>query len=107
MPKKPIPDKQVIETFTKRRMIVNVLIYVALFCFAFIFTSRFIQNVSLTGLGNATEVGLAMGIFTGALIGIIIYWRCPNCRKFIGIKPKPKACPHCGAKFTEEKNNRT
>lgn len=106
MPKKPIPEKQVIETFLKRRMIVNILIYLALFCFAFIFTSRFIQGVSLTGLGNDVEVGIAMGILTGALIGALVYWRCPRCRKFIGVKIKPKACPHCGAKFVEENKKR-
>jgi hypothetical protein len=102
--KKPDPAAQkIIETFTKRRMIVNILIYISLFCFAYIFTSRFIQGVSLTGLGNSTEVALALGIFTGSIAGILIYWRCPKCRKFIGIKAKPKTCPHCGAKFTIEK----
>jgi hypothetical protein len=105
--KKPDPAAQkIIETFTKRRMIVNILLYIALFCFAFIFTSRFIQGVSLTGLGNSTEVGLAMGILTAALIGMIVYWRCPKCRKFIGIKVKPKACVHCGARFAEEQKPR-
>ena len=103
MPKKPDRDPKIIETFTKRRMIVNVLLYVALFCFAFIFTSRFIQDVSLTGLGNATEVGIAMGVITGAVIGILVYWRCPKCRKFIGIKPRPTACPNCQAKLVEGK----
>jgi len=100
MVKKPdMAAQKIIETYSQRRMIVNILLYLALFCFAFVFTSRFIQGVSLTGLGNSTEVGIALGIFTGAIIGILIYWRCPNCRKFIGIKPKPQACPHCGAKF--------
>ena len=97
----PAKQKQIIETFTKRRFIVNAMLYIAAFCFAFIFTSRFIQDVSLTGLGNATEVGIALGIFTGALAGAVVYWRCPNCRKFIGIKPKPKVCPHCGVKLQE------
>jgi hypothetical protein len=100
---KPEKQKQIIETFLKRRFRVNVLLYIALFCVAFIFTSRFIQDVSLTGLGNAVEVGLAMGILTGALIGALIFWRCPNCRKFIGIKITPIACPKCGAKLKEEK----
>ena len=100
---KSAKDQQIIETFSRRRMIVNILIYLALFCFAFIFASRFIQGVSITGLGNSTEVALAMGILTASLIGMLIFWRCPGCRKFIGIKVKPKACPNCGAKFTLSK----
>lgn len=103
MAKKKYQEKEIIALFSRRRQMTNIMIYVALFCFAFIFTSRFIQGVSLTGLGNATEVAIALGIFTGAIIGIIYYWRCPNCRKFIGIKPKPEACPHCGAKLVEKK----
>jgi hypothetical protein len=98
---KPEKQKQIIETFSKRRFTVNVLLYIALFCVAFIFTSRFIQDVSLTGLGNAVEVGMAMGILTGALIWALIIWRCPNCRKFIGVRIKPKVCPKCGAKLLE------
>jgi len=100
---KPEKQKQIIETFTKRRLMANIMLYVALFCFAYIFTSRFIQDVSLTGLGTTVEIGLALGIFTGAIIGIFVYWRCPNCKKFIGIKPKPKTCPNCGVKLLDTK----
>jgi hypothetical protein len=99
MPKLTAQEQKNIETFMKRRMIVNILIYLSLFCFAFIATSRFITGVSLTGLGNAIEVAIAMGIITASLIGMLFYWRCPNCRKFIGVKAKPKTCPNCGAKF--------
>jgi len=99
----PQKQREIIEKFSKRRFTVNVLLYIALFCVAFIFTSRFIQGVSLTGLGNAVEVGMAMGILTGALIWALIIWRCPNCRKFVGVKVKPKVCQKCGAKLVEEK----
>ena len=38
-------------------------------------------------------------VLIGALVFIWRDWRCPACRKGLGVEFRPRVCPHCGARL--------
>ena len=95
----PVDPEQVIQTFTRRRLNQKVLNYVAFFGFAFTIITRRYSDPTLTGLPASTELVIGLLVGFGALLYSYFNWRCPACRKFLGIKSKLTACPKCRAQF--------
>jgi hypothetical protein len=94
------PREQTVKAFIRRKTLINILLYIAFF---FIFLAIIVKRypgTTIIGLGPDIEFALGLGIGIGLFIITFYLWRCPACRKSLGINFSPKACPHCKAEFT-------
>lgn len=95
--------QDIIRKFEKKSKIQTVIIYAAMFFFAWTLISLVYWDVSLTGLlSPRAEMWTALGLSIGLLVFSYFYWRCPACNHFLRIRPGLKACPYCKATFREE-----
>ena len=84
--------QHIIRTFEKKSKIQTLIIYLAMFCFAWALISLIYWDVSLTGLVSPrTEMWTVLGIAVVLLVFSYYYWRCPACNRFLRIRPGLKA----------------
>jgi protein-S-isoprenylcysteine O-methyltransferase Ste14 len=89
----------VIRSFKKRKLIVNILQYLAILGAVFAIFALTHRDPTLTGLPYTTEVVLGAILFVVAGIAFYLTWKCPSCKKFLGISVRTKACRKCSTIF--------
>ena len=89
----------VIRSFKKRKILVNIFQYVAIAGAVLAVFSLSHRNPTVTGLPYTIEVILGVIVFVIAGVAFSLTWKCPACNKFLGISIKTKACRKCNTVF--------
>jgi hypothetical protein len=97
-------EVDVIKSFKKRKILVNVLQYIAIVGVAIAIFALGHRDPTLTGLPFTIEVILGAMIFIAACVAFFLTWKCPACKKSLGINTRVSACRKCSTVFEGEKH---
>jgi hypothetical protein len=48
---------------------------------------------------EAILFGVGSAVFVSCLVAVLVLWRCPRCRAYLGRESNPDRCPRCGVNF--------
>ncbi len=89
------PEENIKKSFNLRKTIVNILFYVAVFGAAFAVFALTHRNPTLTGLPYTPEFWIGAVVFFISAVISFYLWRCPKCKKFLGLKLGIIKCKNC------------
>jgi hypothetical protein len=92
-------ELDVIKSFKRQKIIVNILQYVIGASVGFAIFALTHRNPTLTGFPYTTEVIIGAIVFAAALVAFFLTWKCPACKKFLGISTRITACRKCHTVF--------
>ncbi|MBP7737077.1 MAG: hypothetical protein KA369_13955 [Spirochaetes bacterium] len=87
------------ESFKKKKRN-HIIITIVIFATAF-FAFWFSNNRAMVA-DESTRTAITYGIAVlalGGLAALLLNWRCPACKKYLGRSSNPKVCRKCGAKL--------
>jgi hypothetical protein len=94
------PSDDAVHSIATRKVVVMALVVPVVVAFtALLLQYKGFIDVSEFGLAeNYLYIG-AFGVIFLALIPMLVVWRCPGCRAYLGRDINPARCPSCGARF--------
>jgi hypothetical protein len=92
-------ELDVIKSFKRRKILVNILQYVAIAGAAFAVFALTHRDPTLTGMPYTTEVIIGVIVFATGLVAFYLTWKCPSCKKFLGLKLNREKCINCGVEL--------
>lgn len=92
-------QKAVMESFKKKKrnhIIITIVIFATAFSAFWYSNNR--GMISDESMRTAITYGIAI-FALGGLAALLLNWRCPACKKYLGRSSNPKVCRKCGAKL--------
>jgi hypothetical protein len=98
--KTPSSDNEPVYSLATRKAIVVLLALPILVIFTvMLLHHKAIINVENLGIPENYLYFGGLAVILAGVIPIVVAWRCPNCRSYLGKEFNPRSCPHCGARF--------
>jgi rubrerythrin len=94
------PSDAPVHSLAARKILVVVLGIPAAAAFtALLLQYKGLVDVEAFGLPENYLYVAAFAVIVLAIVAIVIIWRCPGCRTYLGREFNPARCPSCGAQF--------
>ena len=93
--------------FARRKLMQKILMYLAYVPVIFALYVRWKPDFTLGGLSWGPLFGMGLGLGVILVFASYMFWRCPNCNKFLGLNRRAVSCKHCNMSFVKTPKSST